>query len=257
MAVAIALVIILIVVLIVLAKGLRIVQEYERGVIFRLGRCVGARGPGLFFIFPVLDRMQKVNLQTQAVPVASQQVITKDNVTVAVDAVAYFRVRDPVASVIKIQNWFNAAQLVAQTSLRSIIGRHELDQLLGERDRINTELKIALDEQTEAWGVQVDLVEIRDVGLPEQMQRAMARQAEAERERRAKVIAADGELQASEKLSEAAQAMVENPGAMQLRTLQTMAEIATERNSTIIFPIPVEILSIFQGLAERLGPGAA
>ena len=141
--------------------------------------------------------MRKVNLQTQAVPVASQQVITKDNVTVAVDAVAYFRVKDPVASVIKIQNWFNAAQLVAQTSLRSIIGRHELDQLLGERDRINAELKTALDEQTEAWGVQVDLVEVRDVGLPEQMQRAMARQAEAERERRAKVIAADGESQAA------------------------------------------------------------
>jgi len=230
------------------------VQEYERGVIFRLGRCVGAKGPGLFFIVPGLDKMRKVNLQTQAVPVASQQVITKDNVTVAVDAVAYFRVKDPVASVIKIQNWFNAAQLVAQTSLRSIIGRHELDQLLGERDRINSELKTALDEQTEAWGVQVDLVEVRDVGLPEQMQRAMARQAEAERERRAKVIAADGESQAAEKLAEAASTMSDNPGAMQLRTLQTMAEIATERNSTIIFPIPVEIISIFRGLAERFGP---
>jgi regulator of protease activity HflC (stomatin/prohibitin superfamily) len=254
MAVGVAIFIILIVALIVLAKGLRIVQEYERGVIFRLGRCVGAKGPGLFFIIPGLDKMRKVNLQTQAVPVASQQVITKDNVTVAVDAVAYFRVRDPVASVIKIQNWFNAAQLVAQTSLRSIIGRHELDQLLGERDRINAELKTALDEQTEAWGVQVDLVEVRDVGLPEQMQRAMARQAEAERERRAKVIAADGEFEAAQKLGEAAETMATNPGAMQLRTLQTMAEIATERNSTIIFPIPVEIISIFRGLAERFGP---
>ena len=254
MALGIALGIVIVVFVIVGVQGLRIVQEYERGVIFRLGRCVGAKGPGLFFIIPGLDKMRKVNLQTQAVPVASQQVITKDNVTVAVDAVAYFRVKDPVASVLKIQNWFNAAQLVAQTSLRSIIGRHELDQLLGERDRINTELKTALDEQTEAWGVQVDLVEVRDVGLPEQMQRAMARQAEAERERRAKVIAADGEFQASEKLAQAAQAMVENPGAMQLRTLQTMAEIATERNSTIIFPIPVEILSIFRGLAERFGP---
>jgi regulator of protease activity HflC (stomatin/prohibitin superfamily) len=253
-ALGIALGIIIVVLIIVGVQGLRIVQEYERGVIFRLGRCVGAKGPGLFFIIPGLDKMRKVNLQTQAVPVASQQVITKDNVTVAVDAVAYFRVKDPVASVLKIQNWFNAAQLVAQTSLRSIIGRHELDQLLGERDRINAELKTALDEQTEAWGVQVDLVEVRDVGLPEQMQRAMARQAEAERERRAKVIAADGEFQASEKLAQAAQAMAENPGAMQLRTLQTMAEIATERNSTIIFPIPVEILSIFRGLAERFGP---
>ena len=254
MAVGVALVIIFVVLLVVLVQGLRIVQEYERGVIFRLGRCVGAKGPGLFFIIPGLDKMRKVNLQTQAVPIASQQVITKDNVTVAVDAVAYFRVVDPVASVIKIQNWFNAAQLVAQTSLRSIIGRHELDQLLGERDRINSELKIALDEQTEAWGVQVDLVEVRDVGLPEQMQRAMARQAEAERERRAKVIAADGEAQAAEKLGQAAETMSSNPGAMQLRTLQTMAEIATERNSTIIFPIPVEIISIFRGLAERFGP---
>jgi regulator of protease activity HflC (stomatin/prohibitin superfamily) len=253
-AAGIAIIIIVFVALIVLAKGLRIVQEYERGVIFRLGRCVGAKGPGLFFIIPGFDKMRKVNLQTQAVPVASQQVITKDNVTVAVDAVAYFRVKDPVASVLKIQNWFNAAQLVAQTSLRSIIGRHELDQLLGERDRINTELKMALDEQTEAWGVQVDLVEVRDVGLPEQMQRAMARQAEAERERRAKVIAADGEFQAAEKLGEAAATMTNNPGAMQLRTLQTMAEIATERNSTIIFPIPVEVISIFRGLAERFGP---
>jgi regulator of protease activity HflC (stomatin/prohibitin superfamily) len=253
-ALGVALGIILIVLLIVLAQGLRIVQEYERGVIFRLGRCQGAKGPGLFFIIPGLDKMRKVNLQTQAVPVASQQVITKDNVTVAVDAVAYFRVKDPVASVLKIQNWFNAAQLVAQTSLRSIIGRHELDQLLGERDRINTELKTALDEQTEAWGVQVDLVEVRDVGLPEQMQRAMARQAEAERERRAKVIAADGEFEAAQKLGEAAETMSSNPGAMQLRTLQTMAEIATERNSTIIFPIPVEIISIFRGLAERFGP---
>jgi regulator of protease activity HflC (stomatin/prohibitin superfamily) len=253
-ALGVAIGIILIVLLIVLVQGLRIVQEYERGVIFRLGRCVGAKGPGLFFIIPGLDKMRKVNLQTQAVPVASQQVITKDNVTVAVDAVAYFRVKDPVASVLKIQNWFNAAQLVAQTSLRSIIGRHELDQLLGERDRINMELKTALDEQTEPWGVQVDLVEVRDVGLPEQMQRAMARQAEAERERRAKVIAADGEFEAAQKLGEAAETMSSNPGAMQLRTLQTMAEIATERNSTIIFPIPVEIISIFRGLAERFGP---
>src|SRR6476619_3110548 len=208
MAVAVALiVIVLVILLIVLLTGFRIVLEYERGVIFRLGRCVGAKGPGLFYIIPILDKMRKVNLRTQAVPVASQQVITKDNVTVAVDAVAYFKVIDPVASVIKIQNWFNAAQLVAQTSLRSIIGRHELDQLLGERDRINQELKTALDEQTESWGVQVELVEIRDVGLPEQMQRAMARQAEAERDRRAKIIAADGEAQASTRLADADNAM--------------------------------------------------
>ncbi len=225
---------------------LRIVQEYEKAVIFRLGRCIGAKGPGLFYIIPLIDQMRKVNLQTQAVAVASQQVITKDNVTVAVDAVAYFKGRNPVDSVVKIQNWYQAAQLVAQTSLRAIIGRHELDQLLGERDRINEELKIALDAQTESWGVQVDLVEIRDVGLPEQMQRAMAKQAEAERERRAKIIAADGEYQASERLSQAAAAMEATPGAMHLRTLQTMAEIAIEHNSTIIFPIPTEIMNLFR-----------
>ena len=203
--------IVLVVVLLwLLASGVRVVQEYERGVLFVFGRCRGARGPGIFIVPPFISRIIRVNLQTQAVPVASQQVITKDNVTVAVDAVAYFRVKDPVASVLKIQNWFNAAQLVAQTSLRSIIGRHELDQLLGERDRINLELKVALDQQ---------------------MQRAMARQAEAERERRAKIIAADGEMQASEKLGEAAMTMAASPGAMQLRTLQTMAEISAERNS--------------------------
>ena len=205
-------IVLVLVLLWLLASGVRVVQEYERGVLFVFGRCRGARGPGIFVVPPFISRIVRVNLQTQAVPVASQQVITKDNVTVAVDAVAYFRVKDPVASVLKIQNWFNAAQLVAQTSLRSIIGRHELDQLLGERDRINSELKVALDEQTEAWGVEVDLVEIRDVGLPEQMQRAMARQAEAERERRAKIIAADGEMQASEKLGEAATMMAASPG---------------------------------------------
>jgi regulator of protease activity HflC (stomatin/prohibitin superfamily) len=236
--------------------GLRVVQEYERAVIFRFGRSQGAKGPGIFFVPPFITRMVKVNLQTQAVPVASQQVITKDNVTVGVDAVAYFRVKDPVASVISIQNWYNASQLIAQTSLRSIIGRHELDQLLGERDRINSELKEALDEQTEAWGVEVQMVEIRDVTLPEQMQRAMARQAEAERERRAKIIAADGEMQASEKLGEAATTMARNPGAMQLRTLQTMAEISAERNSTIIFPIPVELLDVFRTINGG-GPAAS
>src|SRR5260221_7370965 len=215
--IAVALIIIFVVLLIVLANGIRIVLEYERGVIFRLGRCVGAKGPGLFYIIPILDKMRKVNLQTQAVPVASQQVITKDNVTVAVDAVAYFRVRDPVASVIKIQNWFSAAQLVAQTSLRSIIGRHELDQLLGERDRINQELKVALDEQTESWGEEVDLVEIRDVGLPEQMQRAMARQAEAERQRRAEIIPRGGEEPASQKLCGGAMTMGATPRALHRR----------------------------------------
>ena len=240
---------VLVVVGLLFLLGVRIVQEYERGVIFVFGRCRGAKGPGIFLVPPFISRIVIVNLQTQAVPVASQQVITKDNVTVGVDAVAYFKVKDPVSSVVKIQNWFNAAQLVAQTSLRSIIGRHELDQVLGERQEINHELKISLDEQTEPWGVQVDLVEVRDVQLPEQMQRAMARQAEAERERRAKIISAEGELQASEKLSDAARMMATSPGAMQLRTLQTMSEISAERNSTIIFPIPVELLNVFQRAA--------
>jgi len=238
-----------------LATNIKVVKQFERGVIFRFGRVQQAvRGPGVTVLIPIADRMQKVNMQIITMPVPAQDGITRDNVTVRVDAVIYFKVADPVRVAVDVQDYVSAIGQVAQTSLRSIIGRHELDQLLGERDRINTELKSALDEQTEAWGVQVDLVEIRDVGLPEQMQRAMARQAEAERERRAKVIAADGEFQASERLAQAAQAMVGNPGAMQLRTLQTMAEIATERNSTIIFPIPVEILSIFEGLAERLGP---
>jgi regulator of protease activity HflC (stomatin/prohibitin superfamily) len=239
-------------VLFMLVSGLKIVQEYERAVIFRLGRCVGAKGPGLFFIIPLIDKMVKVNLQTLAVPVQPQQVITKDNVTVVVDAVAYFQVMDPVASVIKVNGWYQASQLVAQTTLRAIIGRHELDQLLSERDRIDAELRIALDAQTETWGITVHRVEIRDVQLPEMMQRAMARQAEAERERRAKIIAADGELQASERLAQAATMMATAPGSMHLRTLQTLAEVATEKNSTLIFPIPTEIMETFRSVNNYL-----
>jgi regulator of protease activity HflC (stomatin/prohibitin superfamily) len=232
----------LIVLVVFLANSVKIVQEYERGVIFRLGRCIGAKGPGVFFVVPIIDKIRRVNLQIVAVPVASQAMITKDNVTVTVDAVAYFQVVDPQASVVKIRDWFGSSQLVAQTTLRSTVGRNELDELLAERDRIDTELQQALDLQTEAWGVKVHRVEIRDVGLPESMQRAMGRQAEAERERRAKVIAAEGELQASEKLGEAAQVLTASAGALQLRQLQTMVEISAEQNSTIIFPIPVELL---------------
>ena len=197
-------------------------QEYERGVIFRLGRSQGAKGPGVFFVVPIIDKIVRTNLQIIAVPVASQAVITKDNVTATVDAVAYFQVVDPAASVINVRDWYTASQLVAQTTLRSIVGRHELDQLLSERDRIDAELQIALDAQTEPWGVKVHRVEIRDVGVPAQMQRAMARQAEAERERRAKVIAAQGELEASERLGQAANVIAAAPGALQLRQLQTM-----------------------------------
>jgi len=246
-------VVIVLIVVLFLATSIKIVQEYERGVIFRLGRCVGAKGPGVFFVIPVIDKITKINLQLIAAPVQPQRVITKDNVTVSVDAVVYFQVVDAAASVVRIRDWYTASQLVAQTSLRAIVGRHELDQLLSERERIDTELQVALDTQTEPWGVKVHRVEIRDVGLPEQMQRAMARQAEAERERRAKIIAAEGELQASQKLGEAADVIANSPGALQLRQLQTMVEIAAENNSTIIFPIPVELLEAFSRAGGRLG----
>ncbi len=236
-----------------LASSIKIVQEYERGVIFRLGRCVGAKGPGVFFVIPVIDRITKVNLQIIAAPVASQAVITRDNVTVTVDAVLYVQVVDAAASVVRIRDWYTSSQLVAQTTLRAIVGRHELDQLLSERERIDSELQVSLDAQTEPWGVKVHRVEIRDVGLPEQMQRAMARQAEAERERRAKTIPAEGELQASQKLGEAATVIAGSPGALQLRQLQTMVEISAERNSTIIFPIPIELLEAFQAISRVAG----
>jgi len=241
------------IVVLFLATSIKIVQEYERGVIFRLGRCVGAKGPGVFFVVPVIDKITKINLQIIAAPVASQQVITKDNVTVTVDAVIYFQVVDPAASVVRIRDWYTASQLVAQTTLRAIVGKHELDQLLSDRERIDSELQVSLDAQTEPWGVKVHRVEIRDVGLPEQMQRAMAKQAEAERERRAKIIAAEGELQASVKLGEAATVMATSPGALQLRQLQTMVEISAEKNSTIIFPIPIELLEAFQAVSRMTG----
>lgn len=247
-----AVIVVLVLVVMFLFASIKIVQEYERGVIFRLGRSQGAKGPGLFFVIPIIDKIVRVNLQQMAVPVQPQQVITKDNVSIVVDAVAYLQVKDPTASVIQVNNWFAASQLVAQTTLRSISGRHELDQLLSERDRINAELLIALDQQTEPWGVQVVRVEIRDVQLPESMQRAMAKQAEAERERRAKVIAAEGELQASQKLAEAAIVMATAPGAMHLRTLQTLAEVAVEKNSTLVLPIPTEIMDTFRLVNSRM-----
>jgi len=246
------LIVVAVIAILLLASSIKIVNEYERGVIFRLGRSQGAKGPGVFFIIPVIDRLVRTNLQIIAAPVASQAVITKDNVTATVDAVAYFQVIDPSASVIKVRDWYSASQLVAQTTLRSIVGRHELDQLLAERDRIDAELQNALDAQTEPWGVKVHRVEIRDVGVPPQMQRAMARQAEAERERRAKIIAAEGELAASEKLAQAAHVIAAEPGALQLRQLQTMVEISAENNSTIIFPIPVELIEALSA-ARRTG----
>ena len=243
------LILLVVFVVVVLASSIKIVQEYERAVIFRLGRSIGAKGPGIFFIIPIFDKIVKTNLQIIAAPVASQAVITKDNVTSTVDAVAYFQVVDPEASVIKIRDWYSASQLVAQTTLRSIVGRHELDQLLTERDRIDLELQTALDAQTESWGIKVHRVEIRDVQVPAQMQRAMARQAEAERERRAKIIAAEGELQASQKLAEAAMVIAGAPGAMQLRQLQTMVEISAEGSNTIVFPVPVQLLEALSAIA--------
>jgi regulator of protease activity HflC (stomatin/prohibitin superfamily) len=218
--------------------SVKIVSEYERGVIFRLGRLVGARGPGLFVILPIVDRMVKMDLRTVTMDVPSQECITKDNVTVKVNAVIYFRVVDPEDAVTKVLDHFRATSQIAQTTLRSVLGQSLLDEVLSEREHINERLQKIIDEQTEPWGVKVSTVEVKDVELPQGMQRAMARQAEAERERRAKVINADGELQASERLAEAGRVMSDNPATLQLRLLQTLAEIATEKNSTIVLPVP-------------------
>jgi|DewCreStandDraft_1066081.scaffolds.fasta_scaffold00136_102 regulator of protease activity HflC (stomatin/prohibitin superfamily) len=240
-----------------LASAIRIVQEYERGVIFRLGRVVGARGPGLFFIVPIVERMQKVDLRLITMDVPAQEVITKDNVTVKVNAVLYFRVIDPQAAVVKVLDFIRATSQIAQTSLRNVIGQSELDELLAERERINQRLRQIIDAATEPWGIEVPIVEIKDIELPQGMQRAMARQAEAERERRAKIINADGEFQAAERLAEAGRVLAAVPTTMQLRFLQTLSEIATEKNSTIVFPVPVDLLSSFlTALTGRAGAAA-
>jgi regulator of protease activity HflC (stomatin/prohibitin superfamily) len=230
---------------ILLSSAVRIVQEYERGVIFRLGRLVGARGPGLFFIIPILERMVKVDLRTVTFDVPSQEAITRDNVTVKVNAVVYFRVVEPENAVVKVLDYIRATSQISQTTLRSVLGQSDLDELLSERERINLRLQQIIDEQTEPWGVKVSTVEIKDVELPQGMQRAMARQAEAERERRAKVINAEGELQASEKLAEAGRILAATPATLQLRYLQTLTEVSSERNSTIIFPVPVDLITAF------------
>jgi regulator of protease activity HflC (stomatin/prohibitin superfamily) len=243
----------------ILTSAVKIVQEYERGVIFRLGRVVGARGPGLFLIVPVVDRMVKVDLRTVTMDVPSQDAITSDNVTVRVNAVVYFRVVDPVAAVIQIENYRQATWQVAQTTLRNVIGQSEIDQLLQEREMINARLQRIIDEATEPWGIKVSMVEVKDVELNPQMVRAMARQAEAERERRAKIIHAEGELQASEQLSLAARRMGQEPGAMTLRYLQTLLDIGVENNTTTIFPIPIEMISAFvrPDIREPNRPSAA
>jgi regulator of protease activity HflC (stomatin/prohibitin superfamily) len=239
----------------VLASAVKIVQEYERGVIFRLGRVVGARGPGLFLIVPFIDRMVRVDLRTITLDVPSQDAITSDNVTVKVNAVVYFRVVDPVASVVQIEDFRRATWQIAQTSLRNVIGQSEIDQLLQDREKINARLQRIIDEATEPWGVKVSIVEVKDVELNSQMVRAMARQAEAERERRAKIIHATGELQASEQLAQAARHLATEPGAMTLRYLQTLLDIGVENNTTTIFPIPVEIFGSF--FQEKLNIQAA
>jgi regulator of protease activity HflC (stomatin/prohibitin superfamily) len=237
----------LILAMVVIVTSVRVVMEYERGVLFRLGRVDPAnlKGPGLRLIWPLIDRMQKVDLRTVTMDVPPQEVITKDNVTIKVNAVVYFNVMNPVDSVIKIANHFMATSLYAQTTLRNILGQHELDQILAERDKIGIALQRIIDEATDAWGVKVSAVEIKDIELPEEMRRAMARQAEAERERRAKIIAAEGEQQAAQKLHEAAQILEQSSSALQLRYLQTLVEIGVEQNTTIVFPLPIDLLSAF------------
>jgi regulator of protease activity HflC (stomatin/prohibitin superfamily) len=232
--------------LILLLSAIKIVQEYERGVVFRLGRVLSrAKGPGLVLIIPFIDRMVKVNLQTVTMNVPPQDIITRDNVTVRVDAVIYFNVVQPIPATIEIQNYLLGTSQIAQTTLRSILGKADLDDLLAKREDLNDQLQTVIDELTEPWGVKVTLVEIKDVDLPDTMQRAMARQAEAERVRRAKVINAEGEFQASQKLSEAAEVIARHPIAYQLRLLQTMTEVAAEKNSTLVLPIPVELFRPF------------
>ncbi|MCB0063839.1 MAG: slipin family protein [Caldilineaceae bacterium] len=238
-------VIVLGLILLILRSAIKIIPEYERGVIFRLGRVAGIKGPGLFFIIPIIDQMMRVDLRVVTLDVPTQEAITRDNVTVKVNAVCYFRVFEPADAVIKVSNYLVATQQIAQTTLRSVLGQSELDELLAQRDEINQKLQQIIDDQTEPWGIKVSVVEIKDLELPQSMQRAMARQAEAEREKRAKIIHAEGELQASQTLAEAASVMSTQSGALQLRYLQTLTEISAEHNSTIIFPLPIELIQGF------------
>jgi regulator of protease activity HflC (stomatin/prohibitin superfamily) len=238
---------VMILVLVVVAKSVRIVNEYERGVVFRLGRIDAAnlKGPGLRILVPFIDRMQKVDLRTVTMEVPPQEVITKDNVTIKVNAVVYFNVMNPVTTVINIANPLLATSLIAQTTLRNILGQHEMDEILAEREKIGQALQKIIDEATDVWGVKVSTVEIKDIELPDIMRRAMARQAEAERERRAKIIAADGEFQASQKLHEAAVVIEQTKTALQLRYLQTLVEIGAENSTTVVFPLPMDFMSSF------------
>ena len=231
--------------LILAASAIKVLKEYERGVIFRLGRLIGAKGPGLFFIIPGIDKMLRISLRLVTMDIPPQDVITRDNVSIKVNAVVYFRVMDPNKAVVEVENYLYATSQLAQTTLRSVVGQAELDELLSQREKINMTLQDILDKHTEPWGIKVTLVETKQVDLPEEMRRAIARQAEAERERRAKIIHAEGEAQAAEKLAEAAKVISVNPAAIQLRFLQTLTEVATEKNSTTIFPIPIDLLKPF------------
>jgi regulator of protease activity HflC (stomatin/prohibitin superfamily) len=242
LAALIALAAVLVVLFIVASASIRIAREYERGVIFRLGRLRSPpKGPGLFLLIPIIDKMVRVDLRTVTLNVPPQEVITKDNVPVRVNAVAYFRIIDPERAIVQVENFMVATSQISQTTLRSVLGQHQLDELLSERDKINAILQQIIDEATSPWGVKVTIVEVKDVEIPGGMQRAMARQAEAERERRAKVIAAEGEFQASERLKDAAEVLAQNPMSLQLRYLQTMLEMSSERTSTLILPLPIEL----------------
>jgi regulator of protease activity HflC (stomatin/prohibitin superfamily) len=240
-----------VVVILILFAAVKVAREYERGVIFRLGRLLPEpKGPGLFLLIPVIDRMVRVDLRTVTLNVPPQEVITKDNVPVRVNAVAYFRIVEPNASIVQVENYMVATSQIAQTTLRSVLGQHVLDELLSERDKINAILQAIIDEATSPWGIKVSIVEVKDVEIPASMQRAMARQAEAERERRAKVISAEGEFQASERLKDAAAIMSQEPITVQLRYLQTLLEIGASNNSTIVFPIPIDLLTALSNLAS-------
>ena len=230
---------------VVLPQMIRILREYERGVIFRLGKLLGAKGPGLIFLIPIVDRMVRMDLRVVTIDVPKQEVMTRDNVPATVDAVVYFRVVDPQAAVVKVENFLKASSLIAQTTLRSVLGQSQLDELLAQRDKINQQLQEIIDRHTEPWGVKVTSVEVRDVVLPDSMKRAMAKQAESERERRAKIINAEGEFQAAEKLVQAAAMISAQPIALQLRYLQTMSEIASEHNTTTFIPIPMDLFTPF------------
>jgi regulator of protease activity HflC (stomatin/prohibitin superfamily) len=252
-AVAAVVVILAIFLLIALGSAVRVLREYERGVIFRLGRLIATKGPGLILLIPFIDRMVKVDLRTVTLNIPPQEVITRDNVPSSVNAVAYFRVVDPNRAIVEVENYLLATSQISQTALRSVLGKAELDQLLSDRERLNEELQKIIDESTEPWGVKVTAVEIKDVEIPEQMQRAMARQAEAERERRAKIINSEGEFQAAQKLTDAADIISTNPASLQLRYLQTLLEIGGNQNTTVVFPLPMDIIEPFLRGGERSG----